>query len=284
MATVIREVAPSRPLDLQDGKLSSSREFIVYDDVTPTNFSRPDQVVNIFGVTAGDTMPTYWEQFPNIPELRAIDYGGLRQEDGNPFLWRITWNYSRVNAPGPGGFLPGQPGYWEYNYSATVEVEDAWRDNPGLVFPDGGVIVNPSAGVGGVSIDSCGEPGSAFRMVQNLDITEVVEGQYTPAASFTFLKKRNNNTFLGASKGRLVYAGIVASSRVDTGIFSITHRMVWDEWFHMRQRVKRSSSGEPYKKTIDGVPTTTDWVAEAVTWYQPFPSLANFDSISSNWP
>lgn len=284
MATVIREVTASRPVENPEGKLSSDRTFIVFDDATPSNISRPDQIIALFGSTFTETMPNFGDEFPSIPELKAIDYSGPRKlDDGNPYVWQITWNYRRSEGIGPGGFNPGQPGYWEYNYSATVEIEDAWRDSPGLAFPADGIPVG-GTDVGGVSIDSCGEPGSAFRMVQNLDITEVVAGQYTPANSFSFLKKRNNNTFLGANKGRLVYAGIVASSRIDTGIFSITHRMIWDEWFHLRQRVLRSSSGEPFKKSIPGVPIGTDWVAEGVKWYQPFPTLANFDSISSNWP
>jgi len=289
MATVIREVNPSRPVDNQSGRLTSTREFVVYDDATPANISRPEHVINLFGVTAGEAMPTFGDVYPNIPELMAVDYSNLRQEEGNPYLWRITWNYMRSTGAPPGP-NPGEPGYWEYSYSATCETEDAWRmasEQKPLWFPAGGEITGvfgPVTDIRGVSIDSGGDPGSTLRMVQNLDITEVVAGQYTPAASFTFLKKRNNNTFLGAQKGRLVYAGIMASMRIDVGIFSIRHRLVWDEWFHLRQRPRRLPSGEPSRYVDPDDPDAVGWVADAVYWYQPFPTLANFDAISSQWP
>lgn len=272
MATVIQEVFPSQEQPVVTNSVNATRHFRVYDDVTPSNFSTAAQVIALFGT---GLMPTYGSAHPSIAGMVSVDYVNLRPIPESRYVWTLTWNYLRTTFSS--STTPTTPGYWEYNYRSIVEVADAWRDNPGLNFPATGT---PIAGmdIGGVSIDSAGEPGSAFRIQQIVDITEVIQGAVTPATAIAFLKKRNNNTFLGAQAGRLVYAGQTSSGRIGPGLFQITSSLIWDEWYHMRQKPSRTSDREVALKIQDG-----DWVADRVLWTQPFPSLANFDNISAVW-
>lgn len=297
MATVVRELHPSvEPPDLTNNQ-TAQRHFVIFDNATPSLLSTESSVVSLFG---NGTLPNFGDPHPRFgggPALGgglnaakamiAVDYANLRLDPGGNYVWRLTWNYLRTIGSST-TVQPGTPGYWEYSYKASVDVEDAWRDNPGLAFPPNGTPIFPNgspADVSGTPIDSAGEPGSAFRSQQIVEITEHVAGQYTPATSFAFLKKRNNSTFLGAQAGRLVYAGISASGRLDFNLFSITHSLIWDEWYHMRQQVARGPDGEPYRKNYTGTNLGIPWVAEWVYWVQPFPSLANFNNISVGvWP
>lgn len=283
MATVVRELHPSaEPRDLQDSR-TAARHFVVYDNATPGNFADEQDVLNIFG---NGTMPDYGEAHPSIAGLVAIDFANLRPDPSSANVWNISWNYLRTSASS--GTSPGTPGYWEYQYRASATTEEAWRENspdasgPQLVFPANGIpaFTNGSPNdVGGVSIDSAGEPGSTIRAVQVVEITRHVEGQHTPAAAFALLRKRNQSTFLGAQPGRLAYTGISASARLDTNLFSISQAIVWDEWYHMRQIVARGSNGEPYRKAYAGTNIGVPWVAEYVYWTQPLPKLASFSGI-----
>lgn len=289
MATVVREVHPQvQPRDLQDGK-TATRHFVVFDNATDTNFSNEQQVLNLFG---NGTMPTYGEAHPNLVGLVAIDYADLVQDESSPYLWHIRWNYLRTTFAG--GANPGTPGYWEYTYRASAATDDAWRDSspdptkPQLAFPANGQPgLDPDGiplDVGGISVDNGEEPGSAIRAQQIVEVTQHREGLYSPSTSFSLLKKRNSNTFLGAQPGRVAYTGISASARLDTNLFSISHQFVWDEWYHMRQQAGRGSSGVVWKKDYDGSTPGLLSVAKLVYWTQPLPKLANFGGPSGTSP
>jgi hypothetical protein len=281
MVAIIKEVHPS----IEPPSASSTtaqRHFVAYDNQTPSSLASEGKVIALFG--SGE-MPTYGDLHPRMlqsglggPGFVAVDFENLRTDESSPYIWRITWNYAKTT--GGSSLVPGTPGYWEYQYRAFSETIDAWRSNPGLTFPTNGS--NPTqADIGGISIDSCGVPASVLRSQQIVEITEHLAGQYTPATSFAFIKRRNNATFLGAAAGKLVYAGITASARLDVNLFSITHAMVWDEWFHLFQRPSRNVDGEVNRREYGAAKS---WEARTVTWYQPFPDLANFNNISTNWP
>lgn len=289
MALIVRELHPSAgdTQVVKDGT-AASRTFAVFDDATASNVAAAHQVIATFG---NGTMPNYGEFFsPSITTLVALDYE-LRPAPSSRNVWLVTWNY----APTSGGVNPGTPGYWEFQYRSGLEWTPAYRVSPSANSSEPALLV-PTAGdptfvggdlpedVLGESIDSAGEPADAKRLVQMLEIVEHIQGPFFPGSTLGFVGKRNSTAFLGANAGRLVYMGITASGRIDRNLFSVTHTMAWDEWYHMRQRPVRLSNGDVMLRRRSPTLINSGSVAHYVYWFQPFPTKANFNDISPNWP
>lgn len=285
MATVIREQLDSRSTNVQAGQKTAARRFVVYDDVTKTNFSRPDQVEAVFGtgVFPAD-LPNFGSEFPNISALKAME-PSIKLLDGQAFLWEVTWNYLRTNFA-VGAAQPYEVGYREFNYEATGQFVDAWRKINPLALqgasPSGDVFTTTFQDIGGTSIDAGGDPTSVLLIQQIFSVLEVVEGSTLGGTFAAYIGKRNAQAYLGAAPGRLVYAGIQSNTRVSTGIFARTHRIVWDQWFHMRQQPLRDENKEVYCDAVEqaqlGVPK---YHAARVRWVQPYTDTMNFGIFGS---
>jgi hypothetical protein len=277
MATVIRELQESKPVEVQAGQKTATRRFAVFDDTTPANFTRPDQVENIFGTGVfPNDMPTYGSAFPGMTTLMAME-PRIKPMPGNPYVWEVEWAYLRTNFV-VGSQQPYEVGYREFSYEATGQFVDAWRTT-GAAFigaSQSGTPVGLFTDIGGTAIDSGGDPTSLLLIQQVFSVLEVVEGSTLGGTFAAYIGKRNASPYLGASAGRLVYAGIQSTTRVATGIFARTHRIVWDAWCHMRQQPLRDEDGTVVKFARDDGGGLTTWHASYVRWVQPYPSTMDF--------
>lgn len=278
---------------VNDNGTAGTITFIVYDDAASPSALTAGDVINQLGV---GVMPSHGFPHPDpqFSNLRALDWSNVHPDENTQSAWYITWSYVGPAVIVGGGNGPGTVGYWEYEYRATKEFVDAWREEspPNSAFnvapfSDGIPLFDGSGfplDVGGRPIDSCGEPASTLILQQYLEITEHYDPDETPAAPTFFIGTRNDAVFLGSQKGRLAYHGITKSGRLDNGLASATHTLIWDAWLHMRQRVARGMNGEPFTRPYAGTSLGAPRVATWVYWHQPFGRLTNFQQISPYWP
>lgn len=284
MATIVREIQVSRSVEkTEEGRRIGPRIFNVYDDTTPNNFANGAQVKALYGTPSSpDAMPNYYFIHPDDPTLVALT-DRIELVDGSLKIWQVTWNYKNITVviTGPG---PEEIGYVEFNLLQRREFDEVWRDESEAEFtsfPTGGNVSNTNIiNIGGTPVDVSGEPGTRLRLQQALEISEVVSMQDFSALSnmySTFVGTRNSAPFYGGATGKVLYES-ANSRRIDIGLVSVSHRFVWDEWYHLKQVPARGPDGI-VGPLFPGPPHSV----MAVYWRQPFPKLSNFGALSTNF-
>lgn len=284
MTAIVREQHQSRGIDTQQGRPRGVRRFHVYDDGTGTAITTPKQVIQLFGqATSPAAVPNFGFVFDDtVTDLYAIDYA-LDLVEGQKDLWELQWFYQDFLIQ-PGAF-PTDIGYVEWNFNQRREFDEFWRvagGEPAFVIPANGDPV-PGVPIAGLAIDSAGEPGSRLRLQQVLEISEVVEGPIWPRLAIyrQAVGKRNRNAIWGAPSGQLLYEG-TQSRRVELNRFAITHRVICDEFFHLKQQPARDQDGKVIIWELEPTDPFAN-TAKFVQWIQPFPGKYEFASLSENF-
>jgi len=270
MSQVVIEQMDSRSYSSSAGKTSGSRTFVVYDDATP--ITQPASI--LYG---SNGMPAIGDTFPGETDLFAQDFTVTHIADSG-YTWRVVWNYT----PTGGGSQqptqnPSEPGYIQQAMEYSAQFVDRFRDNPGLTFPTNG---NPDeSDILGRKIDAGGKPLSVLAMRHRLVIEETVRSTDIYRRSVQIrnaVGKRNLKPFFGASVGTLVYEG-GSARRTGLSVFSVEHRFLYDEYYHMAQHAALNSQRE-----VD-CDTTAFKYAKTVRWIQPYPNFFDFNLISENF-
>lgn len=269
MSQVVLEQMESRSYSSTGGKTSGSRTFVVYDDATP--ITQPASIT--FG---SNGMPASGDLFPGETELFAQDFTVSHIPDSS-YTWRVVWNYTPT---GGGGQQtqnnPSEPGYLQVSIEYSAQFKDFYRNNPGLRMQSG---TPDEADIGGAKIDSGGTPLSVLVMQQRLVLEETVESttvQRRSTAIRLAVGRRNLKIFYGAQIGTLVYEG-ASARRISLNAYSLSHRFMYDEFYHMAQSAQKNANRE--------VITDTDVLRRAtnVRWIQPYPNLYDMNTISENF-
>lgn len=264
MPQTVHEQLQSRSLSVSGGKISGSRTFHVWDDGSP--ITQPVAIA-----LGSNGMPAKGDLFPGETGVYAISYTADPLGDGAN-TWRVTWNY------GPNILSPSDLGYVERTISTQAAFFDVYRVNVPSAFGGNG---SNGLDIGGISIDSGGNPTSTIFLVMSLGLVENVREDTVPtrlATIASMVGKRNSNTFEGFAAGVLVYKG-ANSSRIGTGLFALSHDFEFRNDYHMVQQPRRNSQGD----VILARSTTLGFVASHVYFVQPFPQTANFNLLSENF-
>ena len=146
------------------------------------------------------------------------------------------------------------------------------------------MIVAPGTGnvqvdIGGIAVDSAGDPVTRFVNQQELSITVRSESfsNIPISTSLNTLGKRNLSPYLGAPAGYLLYTGLsVQRDGVDS--YNTTLNFVYDEDAHRRQVPQRDVNGTiiPENKGTSSEPKIR---AKTVHMIQPFPDLVLFENL-----
>ncbi len=285
MSVQVRELLESRAISKKGGKLSATRSFHVWNDATP--IVTPGAIATAFGTNG---LPVYGEEFPESPNLLARDYEYARVA-GHTDLWLIRWDYAESTI---GGTLPpkepGQPGYVEVSATISASMVPAWRaltdSELASLVADGGPYPFGSSptqsDIQGEPIDVAGNPLQDVVRQVEITITETRSGIPNLLFLLPFVWRRNNNNFLNAARGQLLYCG-ASINRIDINTFTFAHKFVLDRSFHMRQLAVCDAFGNVIPMSYPNNPANAREVAAKVIFVQPFPTYANFFAMSPNF-
>ena len=280
MAAVISEV--KRDVQSQGGRGSGTRVFRVYDDDSGSNtISDLQDVFNLMGNTGLGTegvnyLPDKGNAFPDFAGLRVTDFV-LGLIEGHSALWEVTFSYEQYSsgmnsAPSaPLTTLPNEVNYVEEAANIRAEFVDEWRINP--IPPDDG-IPTEQIDIRGTPIDLAGNPISVARNRMDLTLTETLAvPAFSTYRSMRF--KRNDATFKGVVKGKLLYLGAQVR-RTGTSVYQVQHTFAEDDMYHLQQQPIVDQDGDPILRE-------NGKHAETVYFIQPFPKLGTFGDLSSNF-
>jgi hypothetical protein len=270
MAQIVVESKESRTLSNSGGKFTGSCVFHVFDDTTDI----PNATTIKYGANG---MPEKGDAFPGESELFASTFSASVIPESRG-IWKVTWTYTSGENEG-GAKMPTEVGYLQVSMEYTGTFKDMYRaDSTGrsLNYQNG---LPTDKDIGGAPIDAAGVPTSVFIPLHRLVIEETVSGaslQGRTALTRAAVGKRNSASFYGADKGKLLYEGCSAR-RTTISAWSLTHKFLYDGWYHMGQQPKMNSQREVII-TMTAIPS-----AVFVRWIQPFPGLVDFNAISDQF-
>lgn len=264
MAQTVYEQLQSRNISVSGGKVTGSRVFHVWDDSAP--------ITNPAAIELGaNGMPAKGDLFPGESGVYAITYTADPLGDGAN-TWKVTWQYGRNT------LSANDPSYVERTVNTQAVFRDVYRVNVPSAFGGNG---SNGQNIGGTSVDSGGNAVSLASLNITIGLVETVL-EPTVASRLqtisTMVGKRNSSQFEGFAAGVLLYKG-ANSSRVGTGLFSISHEFEFRNDYHMIQKPRTTSQGD----VLLEFNPTVGFVAAHVFFVQPFPETANFNLLSENF-
>lgn len=269
------ELQETRSESWSDGKITASRRFAVWDDLSPLTSAA--SVRALFGTTVGSlVLPDVGSQFPNDTLLYAKSYS-LKPQAESRYVWIVDWNYENSE---PLDRQPQEIGYTQFSVNWSAEFREVWRTNPGLAIPQYG-SASETADCAGKPIDVSGEPMTVLQYFGSIEFTETVSLASLPDRSQLIRAargKRNLTDFQGAPIGQVLYKG-ASANRIGVDRVSLTHSFSQDALMHLLQRPDKKANGEP-TLTLD---TNGIFRAATVRFVQPFPEFANFNLLSENF-
>lgn len=301
MAIQVFELAESDSQSTQDRAKTNERTIRVVDDDPASTV-----VISAVFALSQPTMPAFGSPHPYDPTLFAADYR-MRRVPGTAYGYDVTWTY-KPGSPDLGGHPEPDPEDEDF-VGVSIRAQsiwvDGWRsspDEPGGNYAISGIGVitipplpldentggNPDTitrllniDIGGVQIDSNGEPVSIPVTVIDNDLTHVVSNLGLLNTWSFLINGRNNASFLGYPVGTLVYKGFTVG-RIGIEGYRVTHTMTYDQKLHLRQAGWRHNSDGRWA-TGGSWPGMTlgslDRFAFPVRYVQPYPFVGNFATL-----
>lgn len=286
MTVTIAEIKESRTVfKNDDGVIEGLREFIVAGDSSTTVTTAAQAIAELAAADPAviEIPPRELERHPEDPRLIArtwqIDPMPDRGADG---AWIIRWFYRTATIIGGTG---------EESLRINVKLEnqfiDKWRvwtyDSINFGGPDGNgefpllSVTNPArANIGGIQVDSAGEPISSLVPVLRVDVSLKMSPPINLALWSQQVGGRNSNSVLLSGfllgRGKALYIGTDVNQITDDEL-DVVHSFVVDRDFHLRQMAQRDVDG---KVITEEVGANDRSVAKIVYWVQPFPNTFDF--------
>lgn len=267
MALVASEIG--RTLTQGRDEPSGQREFLVYEDDSLGPAPSIKQAVFATGVRL-----YVQDDPPVLGNLLPLEYNVKTDLEGpNKFI--VTWKYGLDTITGP-DINPGDPDFIDFSIVQRPVAVDVWRTGN---FLQGGTD-SIEQNIVGESIDSAGEPVTAFITQQDLQIQvrSTTFANIPIGTSLDFLGKRNSQPFFGAPAGYLLYTGL-STQRDGVNSYNTTMTFTYDSLAHRRQVPQRSSTGEVATKLENEGEDNQKRVAKSVFLMQPFPDKVNFANL-----
>ena len=265
MTQVALEQQDTKQVSNNAGKLAGRRTFHVYDDDAAITSSATIS----FGQNG---LPAIGDRFPDDAALFAESYAINHLPDSN-YVWRVEISYSSGGGAGTNVTTPDVVGYIQISLDYGGQFKDWWR------APNFSNLLADGLDIGGAKIDAAGIPLSFFVAQHRMILEETVLTStvaYRTSAIRNSVAKRNSRPFFGAAEGTLLYEG-ASARRLGLTTFSITHKFLYDEYFHQGQQPKMNANREPV------IEMASQPFASWVRWVQPYTSQANFSLLSENF-
>lgn len=257
--------------------LEVRREFNVqFTAAEVTEGSNTDFVAqSLIPVVLGQVHPTITNAFCETIECR-------KQSDSNTVFRVVAIYKGNTFAP------PDGNGGEETNQTFTLSTKAV----PKLVYRIGAQVPTDGtptdADIGGTAIDVNGKPTSIVAVESTVTVNMSLEIDTSSPANYIsgiqgLVGKRNNATFLGASKGRLLYTGATVAKVSGSGansIFKVSHTFAFDSEFHCKQVAESTDvrpSGVQLGKDVGN--STYEKNAFKVLFKQPFTEFSDFNAL-----
>lgn len=256
-----------------DGR-SGTREFLVVEnDPAVTDQPSMGQVIRSTGVRLYTP-----DRNPVLGNLIPLSVS-VRTQGDKQIQYLVTFKYGLEGlAPDDSfGEDPGAPGFVAFNISQKPVALDLWRASDFSFPPD------EYTDIGGTPMDNAGEPVTAFIIQQELELRVRYEkfSDVPTLDSLSAVGKRNQFSYLGAERGRLLFTGM-SLSRDAINSYNASFTFVWDQFFHQRQVPKRDQNGDVIliEDPSSSIPAgQKHYVAETVMFKDPFPDVISFQTL-----
>lgn len=154
-----------------------------------------------------------------------------------------------------------------------------WEDVP----EDGNPTWPATTDMGGDKVDLYGRPRQIIVPQQTITIEVLWDRTRNdpPEPPFAWLDQyvnsRNEEEFLGAGIGTLLYRGY-SESRPTNEIGIVQHTFVYDAFQHLEQVVVNNSAGQPFLGSGITLISILQKQVSKVAWFQPYTSLTDFSA------
>jgi len=279
MTLIATERPAERRITESGGKRTGLRVFRVRDDA--------GAVVTETEAAAHPDIPVRGTVYPSDNTLRATDKS-VEQVKGAVYVFDVTILHEQI-PPLPSAEQeqepePGEIGYTEISTSVRTEFVDAWRR---FASPSLGLVpdlhpygLQAETDIGGVPIDSRGEPVSVLNIIQVATIEVTVGFPPNNALIRSIAGRRNFKPYLGAAAGFLLYVG-AESTRIGQNRWTVAHEFWYDSYAHLRQIVARWEDGSPKVGDVTdpwGIKTYSE-KGTPVYWVQPYVQTKDFNLL-----
>lgn len=267
------ETFDSRDLQVQSGKRTRRRRFIVYAK------SSAGEVIPSESYAVQLTNVGYGDAHPEDLGLRALDVSVRILPETGRAAMEVVWSYRRGELTAGEPEDPEAPGYQQVDLSGETQFISIYRQN--ALIPTNGIPPQGRPDIGGSPVDVAGEPISlllrqaAYSVIVNYQLSE-----YNSQLLINLSGTRNNATYLGFPAGSVLY-GRPRATRISQGVVKVTHQLIVDqEQLHLRQQASADSDGIRTSTTVPG--GVGDLHASFVYHVQPFPVLNDFTVLGIN--
>jgi hypothetical protein len=215
----------------------------------------------------------------------------------NTYDVTVEYWYAFPDGYGEGVSQPSGPEQTaaQLNASGQAVTVDVWRLDGGSrpwVFPDNvsdppKVITNPDGtfedwwDMGGEAVDVGGEPVGHFLRQITLQLPMRWTSSVPIQALANLHGSRNSRAFDVFAPDTVLFSHFDITRDLITGTAEGTLHLVWDPWYHMRQRVVLDQEGNPLLAPDNPPWDTYGYVGKAkyVQWYQPFKDTADLTQL-----
>lgn len=273
-AIVIEQAGSSEISRSNDGKMSASRTFLVYDgDGLP---------LQVDDVLDNSDLPQMEDTHPNSSAMIVGSYS-IREHPDRSYAYEITYSYANpadivesdasgsdpLNNDEDSGVIDGaepESGVTAFSISATSTIVDIWKSNP--TVPTN--INNPArTDIGGTLVSEAGYPISSIYSTAKISVHQRFTGFFDAWQYLSNIGKRNDAVYHGFHAGEILFLGVNVTQ--DTlGFNEVVYEMAFDIWKHLRQVPERDEDGNPKLDFTVSPPTMN------VFFVQPFPNTTSF--------
>lgn len=276
---VIEQAGRSEISRSNDGKMSASRTYLVYDDSGEALF--------VDNVLDNSDLPQIGNTHPDSESMIVGSYS-IREHSDRSYAYEVTYSYASPTDVATGG--SGDPGGDEgdplnsgegsgvidgadadsgvtaFTISATSTIVDIWKSNP--TVPSN--INNPARiDIGGTLVSEAGYPISSVYSTAKISIHQRFTGFFAAWQYLSNIGKRNAGVYHGFHAGEILFIGVNVTQ--DTlGFNEVVYEMAFDIWKHLRQVPERDEDGNPKLDFTTSPPSMN------VFFKQPFPNTTSF--------
>jgi len=271
-----KATSSTEPLGFASLLWTRTRVFRCYN--SPPSAITHIEAVNNCTVVRGNPHPDDSECFAHTVSVSQVPKSGGAVD----VTWKYLANQFGIVGDGQGDDGAGdtqtpETGIMSMSVGQVLLTE--WREDAEL--PSGGDLGSMMGtwDIGGWAIDKRGVGASRAHIIVPISVT--IETPYLPniANIRALTGRRNNTSFIGGNRGKVLYKGTSGMNRNRQGIWTSVHQFQWDDNYHLRQFPDRDYDN---KIMIGDETTDYDTKAHKVFWYQPFPVLGNFGVLGLN--